>query len=712
MSGRKKGASYRLVGGPDDGAIYDDILDEELDALRKEMGATALEKVDAPPSSEPPEPEPAPVVGPRPKKPVRFDNEPDPPFVDEDDASVEPAFVGDEEDAGQPSYTPSRAPGVTVTHLPIDKVPPPYVPGGTKDPDYEPDTGAPWMESALDSLMGFASGATLGAGDEIAGLADKAGWYDALGLGDVMGLYRDEARAARERSPWLYHGAEALGGAPAAIAAGSLGVGGSAALGAVQGAFGSDADNLQDLTLGGARGALMGGVLHGMGEGVGAVRVGARRAQPALQAASNEARNAVLGSPDDFRKLADQKGLDFTYDGPAETVSGLGMTNRVMPQSTRDYADKAKFLKEQFGEELGANLESAGRNPATHVFKDDQLGASVNPPPMPRLDPDATVPVGAGGASMLADELLGHQPSFGELPANMKPPSMGGELRMQEKLARGGTGDTSALADRYGVLREKLDELPNEMLTPKDLNELKSKYYDESYNAGIGGNPDTIKEQAAANAGRSANRLLREGLQSEPTKLARYEQDAKNFGDAALIEGMATKKAAGTQGQAPPMGVWNWLTRPFTKSGRAADLAANVGQLGADAAEWTGDALTAAPDQTLKAAALQTPRALARGAAAPAEQLAGRSFLQPSPPQQSERGFYTGMPPAGAEQRRDLDLSSVTLQAIADRPQVLGHFLAQLQTAASSPDPGALNAEIIRLVQTSPQFRAQVLPQL
>lgn len=710
MSGRKKGASYRLIGGDDDGAIYDDILDEELDALRKETGATALEKVDAPPSSEPPEPEPAPVVGPSVPRTPKPTHDVD---VDEDDASVDPEFVdGDEDDAGQPGYTPSRAPGVTVTRQPIDKVPPPYVPGGSKDPLHEPDTSAPWMENALDSLMGFASGATLGAGDEIAGLADKAGLYDALGLGDVMGLYRDEARAARERSPWLYHGAEMLGGTPSAIAAGSLGVGGSAALGAVQGAFGSDADNLQDLTLGGARGALMGGVLHGMGEGAGAVSVGAKRARPVLQSASNEARNAVIGEPGDFRKLADQKGLDFTYDGPAETVSGLGMTNRFWPQSTRDYADKATFLKKQFGEELGDNLEAAGRNPATHVFKDDQLGASVNPPPMPRRDADATVPVGPGGASMLADELLGHQPSFGELPANIRPPSMGGQLRMQEKLARGGTGDTSALADRYGVLREKLDELPNEMLTPKELNELKSKYYDESYNAGIGGNPDTVKEQAAANAGRSANMLLREGLQSEPTKLARYEQDARNFGDAALIEGMAQRKAAGTQGQAPATGLWDMLTRPFTKSGRAADFQANLEQLGADAAEWTGDALTAAPDQTLKAAALQTPRALARGAAAPAEQLAGRSFLQPSPPQQSERGFYTGMPPAGAEQRRDLDLSSVTLQAIADRPQVLGHFLAQLQTAASSPDPGALNAEIIRLVQTSPQFRAQVLPQL
>lgn len=692
--------SYRIHGGPNDGRIVDDVTDENFDATQAEVEAGSLEELPIDQPRVPPEraPEQGPTVPPRPKPTHDVED------VAPDDVSTEPEFVdGDEDDAGQPGYTPSRAPGVTVTRLPIDKVPPPYTPGGSKDPLHEPDTSAPWMESALDSLMGFAGGATLGAGDEIAGLADKAGLYDALGLGDVMSLYRDEARAARERSPWLYHGAEMLGGAPAAIGAGSLGVGGSAALGAVQGAFGSDADNLQDLTAGGMRGALMGGVLHGMGEGAGAVSAGAKRAQPALQAASNEARNAVLGDPADFRKLADQKGLDFTYDGPAETVSGLGMTNRFWPQSTRNYKDKASFLKKQFGEELGDNLEAAGRNPATHVFKDDQLGASVNPPPMPRRDADATVPVGAGGASMLADELLGHQPSFGELPANMKPPSMGGELRMQEKLARGGTGDTSALADRYGVLREKLDELPNEMLTPKELNELKGKYYDESYNAGIGGNPDTVKEQAAANAGRSANRLLREGLQSEPTKLARYEQDAKNFGDAALIEGMAQRKAAGTQGQAPATGLWDMLTRPFTKSGRAADFQANIEQLGADAA----GKLAEMPKQVSTGS-----RALSRALMPGMEQEAGRRFTQPSPPAQTERGFYTGMPGGGTREMRDVDLSTRALQAIEDRPQVFGHFLAQLKTAASSPDTGALNAEIIRLVQTSPQFRAQVLPQL
>lgn len=655
--------------------------------------------------------EPAPEVGPRAPRRGRPTQEQFDLDVDDDDAGVDPAFVGDdEEDAGgPPPYVPSRAPGVTVTR---EATPPPYAPSSQpRDPFYEPDTTGPWQENALDGLMGFAHGATLGGGDELAGLADDAGLYDAIGLDlgpdGVQGPYREEDKLARERSPLSYHLAEGAAGTPMAIGAGSLGLAGSTGLGMVQGALSSDAPDFAGRASGAARGGFMGALLHGTGEGLAATSAAASKARPLLQGASNEARNAVFGEPGDFRRLADKRGLDYAFDGPAEIVRERGLTNRVMPQSARDYANKAKPIKDAEGRALGTNLEIAGKDLSTHTHKDlaDDLVANLDVPPLPPRGPDAT-------AGLLADESLGHQPDFGGLPKHLQQPSMAGELLTQERLARSGTEQGSKLANQYGKLRGRLSELPGPMLPPKELNELKSAYYDEAYDAQAGSQPDTIAETAASNAGRSANKLLRGALSQhpDPSHLTDYNRQAESFGEIALIEQMARNKAAGTQGQAAGGGLWTALSAPVTRPVKqyGNDLTANLTQLGANAAGATSSALT--PGRT------DAARTLARGAAAPVEAEAGRATDEGPPPNsQAMRGmgFYAGTPTGSDQgQQRGLDLAGSVLRVLEDRPQVLGAFADKLKALAASPDPSALNAELTRLVQTNPAFRMHVLPQL
>lgn len=52
------------------------------------------------------------------------------------------------------------------------------------------------------------------------------------------------------------------------------------------------------------------------------------------------------------------------------------------------------------------------------------------------------------------------------------------------------------------------------------------------------------------------------------------------------------------------------------------------------------------------------------------------------------------------------------LNALHTQPQALGQYASQIAQAAASPDQGAVNTLMLRLVQTDPQFRRDVLPRL
>lgn len=775
--------AYRVVGGDLDGEVYDDVSDSEVDSLLRATEGERLEPVDSPRVPDQPVPEH--------KKPARFD-------VDVGEPSVEPEFVG-YEPPSTPSflnYAPPEAPAprprrARLGHLedytpgqqPYDPFPKPPTQGGyryelatpAEKPDHkyayspltphpfdDPDATAPDpLESALDATLGFENAATLGGGDEFIGMFDE----------NARDMLRNESAAARERAPLIYHGAEAVGGLPAAMLGG---VPTQLAIGAIQGGLSSDAPDAEGRWRGARNGAMMAGALHGGAAGLEKTAAAARTTIPQLQTMANEARNAALASPDDFQALAQKRGLDFAFEGPNQAVKDLGLANKWWPQSARSYANKAKAFKAEAGPAISANLEEAGLDPSTHVLRDSpsSLGADMDVPPpeslpAPPLPPgpgksdftmfrdpvsdleqqttgpydwDPTSPygrapldyemTGIGGEPMeefadrlptapldqdptkillggsgrgstrsaegaapveLSDELLGPQPGLlpspglnvdrelTEVPgqARGKQPSVDDTLRQLQLAAPDGTDIGKGVAGAYGRLRENLPQRPL-VMSPAELNELKTAYHNQAFEAGKPGKaadlPTSASEKAGAGAGRATNDLLREALarNKDPRFLETYDAQMGPYSAASLIEDMATHKAAGTQGQSK---VWS----PMRSWG--SDAKANLAERAQGGVQRFADTL----DQSGKLASALT---------APLEQWAGRPGEEPAP-QQPYRG-----------------IGERALSALAKDPSVLGPYAARIQEAANNPAPGAIDDLMIRLVQTDPQFRAQVLTRL
>lgn len=56
--------------------------------------------------------------------------------------------------------------------------------------------------------------------------------------------------------------------------------------------------------------------------------------------------------------------------------------------------------------------------------------------------------------------------------------------------------------------------------------------------------------------------------------------------------------------------------------------------------------------------------------------------------------------------------TDAALNALQNNPQALGPYAGQIAESAGSPEPGAVNALITKLIQTDPEFRTQILPRL
>jgi hypothetical protein len=672
MSGRKR--RYRLVGGPLDGEIYP-ATDEELDDLRTSGEANSLELM---PDNDPGDSRNTPIDQPDPERerPKRRRA-----AAGAGGAAGAAGAAGGggaggsfQLDVGDAEVMPSEPHEYGETE-PEDDNPPE---GNVEQPFLDPSV----METLLDSAIGFTQGATGGGADEF------LNWLDP----DAGQLYRDEMRVSRDRSPWAFHGAQAVGGAPAAMAGGEVAalfaapakLGALAynmGLGAVEGGLSAEGDGW-DRAAGAGRGLVAAGALHGVGEGIGLLGQAGKKAEHLWQAASNEARNSVFGEPGDYKRLADSRGLDYAFDGPAGIVEELDLANKWVPQSARDYANKLEGIKKSVGPEMAENLEVAGADPRTHVLRDmpRELGSNM-PPPMEAAGREST------SQSMLADELLGPQPELAtDVQLRQSPePSVAGALQELERAAPNGTDMGDSLSSAYGRLRGRLPEAVPPVLEPKRLNELKTAYQDQAYEgAKAGDTPGSIAEQSAGNAARATNDLLKGALAKhpDPEHLARHENLSQTYSDSSLLEEMARNKAAGTQGQAAGTGLWGTLSAPITRKVRqyGPDFTANVMQRGADAAGATAKAITPGVVEGVGKAAAY--------ANAPIVQAAGR---------------WGGQEPRVRQN---------VLAALESAPEQLGAYAQRLQQAASSPSETAIDDEITRLIQTEPEFRTYYLPML
>ena len=128
--------------------------------------------------------------------------------------------------------------------------------------------------SKLESgARGAIQGLSLGFGDEIAGAAESAAGSLGLVKDKTYEQARDESRAnnrsAQEANPVTYGAGQVAGAVGEGLATGGTSVGGMAALGAAQGLGSSESEDIagmaRDTAVGGAIGAVTGGVAKGIG---------------------------------------------------------------------------------------------------------------------------------------------------------------------------------------------------------------------------------------------------------------------------------------------------------------------------------------------------------------------------------------------------------------------------------------------------------------
>jgi hypothetical protein len=75
-------------------------------------------------------------------------------------------------------------------------------------------------------------------------------------------------------------------------------------------------------------------------------------------------------------------------------------------------------------------------------------------------------------------------------------------------------------------------------------------------------------------------------------------------------------------------------------------------------------------------------------------------------------GAASGNAAGMIEERADKQVTERALDALHGNQQLLGTYASRIAEAAASPEPGAVNALIVKLIQTDPDFRTQVLPRL
>lgn len=548
-----------------------------------------------------------------------------------------------------------------------------FASGGARKPAAPPeDDGI--LATAGDALWSGAQGVMHGWGDEFAGLRGD----------EYQQAARDRLALAKKRSPvassiagMVGQGAEDILLTPARWGAALAG----AVSGGISGAGeADDGDRLEGGLDSAGAGAVFGKGGELLARGAGAVAGGAKRLSGTLQGLTNEGRNAALGgTAGDFQKLARTKGLDYVEGGPGEAAQRLGLTNRFFPVSPSGYARRAQAAMTREGAAEGAALDDAGESIATYTPVDELAGGLRRRGAGQR---DGT-PEGLAEDSRLndmADVLLRErgmpelQPTPGVDPMDALYGGFGGELPQPGFAPTGRTAPGSA-----------------GMFSPAELNAQKSTYYDRGYKQqGISDNTSQLGAETNRIAGSEARQQLLAALDYAPPGVKpRYEAAAQNYGEAATIHDMARNKAAGMQAQ-PGGGFFSTLMSPATRALQrfGPDFAANMGQLGADAAGGLGNA---------SGLAAQGFNGLSRAGGAMGTQAAGADDNPPGDPLASGRGYL---------------LPQVVADLARTNPQSLGPYYQQIaQAMHDQSNAGQLNALLERL-ERDPQWSQYYLPQL
>lgn len=347
---------------------------------------------------------------------------------------------------------------------------------------------------------GFAHGITAGTPRALPGA-----------LGEGMRAIDDGARAG---NPRLYAAAD-IGGSvamPVHLPGGggvARNIATQAAEGGAQGAVRaySDADPEQDMgdraleaLATGGKDALTAGVITGGMSGVDAVAGGLAKG---MGAASRGLRTAAIGgTPGQFRKLADQRGLDFVESELGALPEQLGVTNTIKPQNASDYARRLAETK------------------ATEGGRVDQALADAND----QLSP----------GFVDKDDLLAR---MGEAEAAAQ---------------RGATGNRGARASAIGNVRDAMAD--QTIKTPADLAALKRTYEANAYPDALSGSAENAMGQAHKLGADVSRDQLRNAMDHTlPETQDAFNSGNQRFGQAAILEEMARNRAAGNAAQTGPM---------------------------------------------------------------------------------------------------------------------------------------------------------------
>jgi hypothetical protein len=573
-------------------------------------------------------------------------------------------FTTDDAPAGdpdEPGFNPWKGP---------DQIP-------ISDADRE-DVNGSFRRDLTDAGRGFTQGALAGGADELVG---------ALRGSDQRDIARAQDAVSQERSPWLYRGAQAIGGLPAALAAGARG---AVPYGMLNGMLGGNARNSDELVDSAAAGGATAAALHGLGEGVGAAGRLAQGASGMLGNVANEARNAAFGGTQgDFQKAARLKGLDYVENDLPQAAERLGLTNRLIPQSPSQYARRADAMKTTEGAAEGAALTEAGENVATYTPVDElaaglrRRGAGAR---------DSTLEGVAEESRMrdMADLLLSER----GMPGLKRAP----ELDPMDMLYGGGPEVTDPGPAFLPTGRTAPGSAG--MMSPAELNAQKSAYYDRGYKQQ--GQSDATSQLGASTnrmAGAEAREQLLAALSHAPEGVkSRYEQAAQNYGELATIGDMARNRAAANQASSQGQGFFGTLTQPATRALKnyGPDMAANMAALGRDATGGMGNAMQGAAPYARGMAAGAMPGAT-QGMGAMGAQAAGADDNPPGDPLASGRGYL---------------LPQVVADLARTNPQALGPYYQQIaQAMQGQNNSGQLNALLERL-ERDQQWSQNYLPQL
>jgi|SRR5215471_411017 len=634
------------------------------------------------------------------------------------------------------------------------------------------------LETGSDLLQHAAMGATGGYGDDLAGLLigtgarlhGRSGPDADLASRAARDSIRARQQGGRDRSPVASVVGDVAGaGALAAAVGGPFGaqisqmsvvprVLSGAGVGAGWGLFTgygySDSDSFNERGRAALEAVPAGAMLGAAGEAVGSAVRGikgmAGELAPWLAQKANKARQAMLGTPGDYTRAAEQGGRIDAINDVTKAAEDLGVVNRWAPQSSEDYARRLGDVRRAQGETIGATLDEAGdrgvaldvddtergllglaqqyergATPISGTVDDDKI-KSITLRRMADLLPDD-----ANWANPNDAQLVGQGGGASAAPGRSLPPSAGQSL--MDDLYDLESGDLGYVVTPRSLPPPLATDAviegsyhsqpppPRRALSPREMWELKQKY------ERAGG----YKKREMAQPGASAvKEAYREGAQvprdqvygAMPSDLAPgFETATDKFGQAATLENMARKKAAQRAGWGLGR-VGTVLSGAGTGAAVGGALDAMVGlppSLGAGAGGVLGgiagySARDYGPDLIANLLARGSEGAQHMASPGPIGTMAQNTGLmtgtlaQNPDVQQALQSVYADTKRLGDEGRGH-NLPAAAQKLAASNPEAFGEYQEDFQAAATNPQALSVLLERLQRDQAQGNQRAAAI---